>query len=110
LASTNPALAIFALLFAVGALLFAAGSWMLRRQTRSAPGAAQADAAITWTRTFVPDSLPDAEQRISMIEQLALLGEPWCAGTLEHALREERDADVRSAAENALLLLRARRN
>ena len=104
--SSNPALAIFAGLFLVGAALFAFGTWLTRRPV----GVAQEEAhpAITWTQELAGAEQLPWELRMDMIERLAIVGRPWCVELLKLALEEESDNVVRDAAERALLVIAAR--
>jgi hypothetical protein len=110
LASTSPALFFFAVLFAVGALLFVSGTWILRARATASRAHVEPEKRIElrWTQGFAPAEALSLDDRIDMIERLAMVGAPWCVETLELALREERNAYAREAAENALLIIRAR--
>ena len=63
--------------------------------------------AATWMQSVgLHETEPiSADERLEMIDRLALLNEPWCVETLEAAAREERDASVRDAALRALRAL-----
>ena len=103
---SNPALEIFAALFAIGAALFAAGSWLARHQPLPS---AQIPAPLHWTRA-VTDSEEELStaMRLDLIERLAIVGAGWCVDALNAALEEESDPVVREAADRALLVIAAR--
>lgn len=124
---SNPNI-FFGLLFAFGVALFVVGGFIVRREpaiVRPAPEGAEGESprtkvfealgafesgSLTWTRAFGDDERGslDVSTRVDMIERLAMIGEPWCVDTLRIALAEERNTDVHTAAENALIVIKSR--
>ncbi len=86
--SNNPGLLALVVVFIAGALLFALGTFMVRRE-KQAPS-------------------PSVVVRIDQSERLALVGQPWCVEQLEREFLTDRAAEVRNAAEDALVVIRAR--
>ena len=87
--SNNPGLLALVVVFIAGALLFALGTFMVRREKQA--------------------QTPTVLLRLDQIERLALVGQPWCVEQLEREFLTDRDVDVRNAAEDALVVIRARR-
>jgi hypothetical protein len=111
LPSTSTAAFVFGLLLVIGALLWVVGGRMSR--SRVAPRALPPAPALaaSWTRAILDSDEPlDVPARIDAIERLAMVGQPWCVESLNHALNEETDEDVRDAAERALIVIAARAN
>jgi len=88
LLSNNPGLLALVVVFIAGALLFALGTFMVRREKQA--------------------QTPTVLLRLDQIERLALVGQPWCVEQLEREFVTDRDVDVRNAAEDALVVIRAR--
>ena len=86
--SNNPGLLALVVVFIAGALLFALGTFMVRREKQA--------------------QTPTVLLRLDQIERLALVGQPWCVEQLEREFVTDRDVDVRNAAEDALVVIRAR--
>jgi hypothetical protein len=104
LSSSSPYV-VFGFVFTVGAASFVAGSLLLRAAKDEPPPVAVSD----WTTDVIGDDRRlDAAERVDIVERLAMIGQPWCIDTLEAALAQERDAQVRDAVERALLVMRAR--
>ncbi len=100
--SSSPALLALLVVFVVGALLFALGTYMVRRE-------AQAQTPVVDTTAAQIVSQADLELRLDQIERLAMVGQPWCAEQLQREFINDSDERVRDAAENALMVIAARR-
>jgi hypothetical protein len=118
LLSNNPAFLILAIVFTIGAVMFAVGSVLVRR-TRYGPQPETIQlleplilpelSPRPWTADLAGnDDVPSLDVRVDMVERLAMIGEPWCTQTLERALAQDPDANVRDAADNALIVIAAR--
>jgi len=57
----------------------------------------------------LPEPVVDFETRIDQIERLAMVGQPWCVQQLQREFLDDADERVRNAAEDALLVIAARR-
>lgn len=101
LLSNNPILVALIVVLLVGALLFALGTWLVRREA-----AAQIAQPAEVPEVETPE--PSPELRIDEVERLAIVGQPWCIERLEREFLTDSDARIRYAAENALLVIRAR--
>jgi hypothetical protein len=57
-----------------------------------------------WAQSLgAPENEPlDVNERLEMVERLAMLGEPWCLDALRSAAHEERDPKVSDAIAAAL--------
>ncbi len=96
--STNVDIAI-AVAFVVGLLLYGIGTSMLRSlHIQNGNGT-----TASWPR-LVDESLTNADRqlRLDIVERLSIIGEPWCVDILRQAMKDENDADIRSAISNAL--------
>ena len=105
--TNNPALAILAVVFLIGAALFTLGSIVASR----ARGTLQTETSspFAWTRGITEgNEVLSWEMRLDLIDRLAIVGAPWCADALRAALDEETDARVREPAERALLVIECR--
>ena len=92
---SNRAELIFLLaVFVAGAIIFAIGTLLVRRDR-----AAQEEATPV---------LSDRADRLEMIERLAMVGQPWCVDELRKVIATDADPIVRTAAEDALLVIGAR--
>jgi hypothetical protein len=104
LLSINSAYLLLGVAFLVGVLLVALGSWLIRRE--------KARAVIPSVVEGPPltHSPPEEvfELVIDQIERLAMVGQPWCVEQLERDFLHADDARVRNAAEDAIIVIRAR--
>lgn len=112
--SNNPGTLILVAVFAIGAVFFTVGTVMVRRSQRieaANPSMLEPAAeSAPWTAELAgTNEVLARELRIDMVERLAMIGEPWCAQLLERARSHDPDRSVRDAADNALLLIAARR-
>jgi hypothetical protein len=82
--------------FAVGAVVFGIGTSLLRGRRSDGPSAAPWMAALGDEQAYEPD------ERIELIERLAIVAQPWCVELLTRAADEEGNARVRRAARDAL--------
>ena len=115
---------VLGIVFIVGAALFVVGTIILRRiQERQdyysyqsepdaplspiAPPEPAKPVTLQWYKIFTGDDsgVPNAPERLDMIERLAMLGEPWCIDTLKQAAAEESDATISNAVRSALQAL-----
>lgn len=67
-----------------------------------APAPAAEPAPITWPKQLSGDSALDDEARLQLINDLGLIGAPWCVPLLERALEEEAHETHQRAAQRAL--------
>lgn len=104
LLTNNPALVLFLALFVAGAALFVLGTWFLRASRRGAP---TAEASWTYAVTQTPVEL-SRDERIELIERLAIVGQTWCMAVLREAAERDSDPVVTGAAERAVLMIGAR--
>lgn len=113
---TSSSYVTIGIVFAVAAVLFVIGGWLVAgardRYPRSwepaggAPDAHAREPSMAWTQAFAaPDDRPGRDERLEMIERLAMLGAPWCADALRAARKEETDPQVLVAIDAALKTL-----
>ena len=110
LLSSSLLLVWLGVVFVVGAVLYAIGTWILRRER----AATTADQVVTIVQsvseeTQAGNEAKGAELKLDQIERLAVVGLPWCVEQLEREYLVDDDEMIRMAAENALLVIRARR-
>ncbi len=128
--SSNPGYLILLVVFAIGACFFALGTWLVRRESAAARATATPQpprqeaaeypsrellavvaqpAGDAWARELGGFNGPvDEPTRMDMIERLAIVGQPWCVLALVQARAEDDDAQIREAADAALLVIGAR--
>ena len=97
----NTGISVLLVCVVVGGALFLLGTWMVRREAQ-----AQTEVAREFA---VPERAPEElELQLDQIERLAMVGQPWCIEKLEAEFLHDSDVRVRNAAEDALLVIRAR--
>jgi len=84
-------------------LLFALGTFLVRRERE-----AQAPLVTPSPSTELKTGSADIEIRLDQIERLAMVGEPWCIYELKENYFNDPDERIRNAAEDAMLVIRAR--
>jgi hypothetical protein len=90
---SNSLLLVFGVVFAIGAVVFGIGTSLLR--TRDADESPQP----SWTFDVAGGEELTPDERIELIERLALVAQPWCDELIERAAREDRDARVQRVAK-----------
>ncbi len=77
--------------------------------SRELPAVVSQPAGDAWARELGGSNGPvDEPTRMDMIERLAIVGQPWCVQALVQARAEDDDAQIREAADAALLVIGAR--
>jgi len=93
LRSNNAGLIFVVAVFVLGAILFAIGTLLVRRER---VGREQETPILS------------QEDRLDMVERLAIVGQPWCTDELRKIVDTDPDPLVRDAADAALLVIAAR--
>jgi len=89
----NPGAVILLVVFLIGAAMFAVGTWLVRRGRAVHEPAQPAETQ---------------EQRLELVERLAMVGQPWCIDELRVIREKDPDPLVRDAADAALMVIASR--
>ena len=104
LLSNNSAYILLGVVALVGALLYGIGTWLVRRERALVipiePSQTDKNVETVSDDVFALD--------MDQIERLALVGQPWCVEQLERDFLHDKDERVRNAAEDAIIVIRAR--
>lgn len=92
---SNSLLLVFGVAFAIGAIVFAIGTSLLRAQRRDV------STEPSWTRAVAQDAVLTPDERIDLIERLAIVAQPWCWDLIARAVGADSDARVRRVAKRS---------